>query len=42
MQATGWTWKTLLETPEFVRRYTWDFLVLRDTAQREARERGKR
>lgn len=36
----GWTWAQLQATPLYVRRYTWDFINLRATAEKAANEKA--
>lgn len=42
MYHMHWSWGELESTPPYVKRYTWDLLQARLTAEREATERETR
>jgi len=43
MREMGWSWRELQEdTPLYVRRYVWDFLLIRRQAEHDAQERANR
>jgi hypothetical protein len=42
MLGMQWSWRDLEDTPPYVRRYCWDFLMARRTAENEANERELR
>jgi hypothetical protein len=41
MRQMHWSWEQLQATPTYVRRYSWDLLQARATAEREANERAR-
>jgi hypothetical protein len=42
MHEMRWTWDDLQSTPTYVRRYCWDFIQARRTAEKEAHDRARR
>ncbi|MFD0405622.1 hypothetical protein [Kitasatospora sp. NPDC127116] len=42
MREMGWSWQELQGAPWYVRRYTWDLLLIRRQAEQQAQERGTR
>ncbi|MFD1145978.1 hypothetical protein [Saccharothrix hoggarensis] len=39
MKYMGWSWPELEATPEYVRRFAWDLMQIKLTAENGARER---
>lgn len=42
MRYMRWSWRDLDETPEYVRRYCWDLMQARLSAERDAHDKSMR